>query len=68
MTEELKPCPFCGSEKIGKSYINLGATGLPQYMVYCKECKSAICHVIPSEASMTYVYDATKMWNRRVSE
>ena len=68
MTEGLKPCPFCGSENIGRCTVGLGATGIPEYMVYCKECKGQVRYMIPSDPSLDYVLDATKMWNRRVKE
>ena len=68
MTEGLEPCPFCGSENIEGCTVGLGATGIPEYMVYCKECNGQVRYMIPSDPSLNYIYDTIKMWNRRASE
>ena len=55
MTEELKPCPFCGS-----NLIKLENMGWPS--VYCIKCGAKV-------AGMGYAEDgaksAIKKWNRR---
>ena len=53
MSEELKPCPFCGSKRIGiVSNIQKG------YVVYCTNCKA-------STNVATRKEDAIYLWNKR---
>ena len=52
---ELKPCPFCGSEKI--TYF-LSFTGI--YMVKCRDCEALVS--FPGKVEKD---DCIKAWNRR---
>lgn len=52
MTEELKPCPFCGGEAILCENID-------RAYVYCKECG---CQTDESHATARYAAEA---WNTR---
>lgn len=59
--EHMKPCPFCGSEKITLSYITPGTT-IKLWSARCDGCGINTGHdpVTPDEA--------IKKWNRRVIE
>lgn len=57
MSEELKPCPFCGGTRI---FISEDPLTLHEY-AYCDECKA-------SGPEMEDEYTATKAWNRRTNE
>ena len=66
MTEKLKPCPFCGGEKL---IIDDGPCedGVPcnwgrkEFFVYCSTCGGASgCKFTKEEAA--------EAWNRRVSD
>lgn len=65
---EFNPCPFCGSENIGSTYIDGGAGGLLRYVVFCKECMGSIISLPTADIRMTHLYEAKAKWNRRVSE
>lgn len=59
MTENLKRCPFCGSEaRVEK--INLGKQGL--FRVICPECLTATTHLREDEKN------AVAEWNSRPIE
>ncbi len=55
MTEELKPCPFCG----GNASMRLYYKGL--YGVRCDSCDSRVGQVFKTRE------DAIAAWNRRAS-
>ena len=59
---ELKPCPFCGSDDVGvyKQWI-LGSVW--KHVVKCKGCSATIDKCTLSEYSL-----AVDAWNRRVNE
>ena len=66
MTEELKPCPFCGCE--AEMNVNAGSHGYTPdiYCVICKRCGAKIEIVSNNYDDLSMaVIDA---WNRRVSE
>lgn len=56
MSEELKPCPFCGGTKIGIRDENDEADGM--IWAYCKECGAM------GEWDYT-LQKAAEHWNRR---
>lgn len=56
MTDELKPCPFCGSKKV--EFANMTGRGM---FVYCKSCKASANIALRKE-------DAIYLWNRRAEE
>ena len=68
MTKGLKPCPFCGSEKIGIKFVDGGAEGLLRYVVFCTECTGSVMARPSSNIQMTHLYEAKTKWNRRVKE
>ena len=57
--EELKPCPFCGSEDIQHSYGQIDGN-VRGYTILCRDCGY---HVEDCEDE-----SAVEKWNRRVSE
>lgn len=56
MTDELKPCPFCGSSAVIRS------NGEYQYYV---RCTNFDCSVHPTTYVMTTPEKAIAAWNRR---
>lgn len=59
MTEELKPCPFCGKEAVIEERDDF-------YRVRCEnfpKCPASICTPWFDEK-----YNVVEMWNRRVKE
>lgn len=58
MTEELKPCPFCG----GVAYIADSNEVLGFFVVKCLDCPARFSQHFES------MKEAAEMWNRRVSE
>lgn len=56
MSEELKPCPFCGSEDL----IVLKKRNTPKWM-QCANCLS-------STGTYNTVEEVIEAWNRRVSD
>ena len=59
--EELKPCPFCGSEDVGVSY-GRKANDMPFPYIECMECAAMLAGEEDTEL------DARSMWNRRALE
>ena len=61
MNEELKPCPFCGSEDIGADYDEERVkTKLYGHFVECHDCFGASGYCLTKE-------DAIKSWNLRTT-
>lgn len=60
MTEELKPCPFCGgkAEVVWMPYINVEGMGL---VVECNHCWAETGYYATRE-------EAIAAWNRRASD
>ena len=58
MSEQLKPCPFCGSKNV-----QLEDLGYPPH-VYCEDCAARITGRGYGEDGEA---DAIKSWNRRAS-
>lgn len=56
---ELKPCPFCGGEA-GEYLVAPLMIGI--------ECKNEKCLIQPMTPAWKRRAEATKAWNRRVSE
>ena len=59
-SDELKPCPFCGSE--AKLDENANGLGYPLfYLVYCPNC-AAVCRMYEEKDA------AIRAWNRRIND
>ena len=58
MTEELKPCPFCGCDQVLTWHI--GHYDRP-WVVECWRCQTQGPHAITEDV-------AIKLWNERVKE
>ena len=61
MWNELKPCPFCGSNNIviyDKSF-NSG----PYYDIFCRDCQASVRFADESETEE----GAVNMWNTRIA-
>ncbi len=54
MSEELKPCPFCGGEKIRDRFIRDGR------QVYCADCSASVTAFQPNATE-----SAKSLWNCR---
>lgn len=54
MSDDLKPCPFCGGPAVAS----------PTRTSYIVECNNAGCRVNP-DALATFKHDAIAAWNRR---
>ena len=59
--EELKPCPFCGSEDVGVSY-GRKKDGSPWPYVECTDCAAMVAGGDDSEL------EARRAWNQRALE
>ena len=75
LKEELKPCPFCGTEpKTAINYVRCGGEELTlAYSVFCPACKITKRFVINSEGLSFKEYveamnNVIIMWNCRVKE
>ena len=55
-TEELKPCPFCGSNRL--DFAKIDGRGM---FVYCTNCKASTNIAVRRE-------DAVYLWNRRAGK
>lgn len=55
MIDDLKPCPFCGCERIG---VEWNAHNL--YQIWCRDCGCLL--------SRKTIAQTEKAWNRRVKE
>ena len=62
MSEELKPCPFCGGEAT-LDHVN-GSHG----ELWDIFCSTRSCEIRPCTVWFTTEQDAIEAWNRRVSE
>lgn len=65
MSEELKPCPFCGGE--AEYHFDKGQTGEVYGWVGCNQCDAMSCHidVRSMQPEETHPIDA---WNTRADE
>lgn len=55
---QLKSCPFCGSEKIGRRYEFADPL---QYWEYCKDCNGSIRCIIINKRTVHEI-DFSKVW------
>ena len=61
--DELKPCPFCGSNAI------VIATNYRHDETYFRvKCMNKECHVIPSTYENTSMDYVIEIWNRRAED
>lgn len=56
MSEELKPCPFCGGEAIVK--------GSDKMLIWWVDCKTSQCHASDNADTLSREA-AIAAWNRR---
>lgn len=62
MTEELKPCPFCGGKA---KIVNIGdCDGSDFYMIVCTKCTTSTSFGFKSRTKL----DVIKAWNRRTKK
>lgn len=65
MSEELKPCPFCGGEaKLARNYIIIKGKSEKSSWVYCTKCSSKTTYFLRSKVER-YMSTAAEAWNRR---
>ena len=67
MPNKLKPCPFCGSERVGfvRDLEMVSITG-----IWCADCRSLTKWVIPMKTKETVGENEAKWakkWNRRTN-
>lgn len=66
MTEELKPCPFCGSTYLHCYYYDVGNFGDPvDPCVRCNRCGLVVKFHGPKKYKMG-IDGIAKVWNKRV--
>ena len=64
--DKLKPCPFCGNDKviIGWTIEGYQITG-----IYCTKCKAMTKWPVPEwrgrQTAGEYIHEWTERWNRR---
>lgn len=65
--EELKPCPFCGSQ--GLDYFGNSKVSPPAYLIFvkCNSC-NACSGVAAGKKEKQAKLEAAKLWNRRVND
>lgn len=56
---ELKPCPFCGSEKVS----TLGQTN-ENVIIVCSDCWASVGDILNGDCPLNE-NDAIKLWNTR---
>ena len=61
MTNELKPCPFCGGEAVEDSYITNPHITYGTGWIGCRSCRVAMTYVKGDYGRKL----AIKAWNRR---
>ena len=62
---ELKPCPFCGSEaELKTEYV---AYGTPKAYVRCKHCEACTAFIYP-RLDICANDEVIKLWNRRAND
>ena len=59
MSEELKPCPFCGGEGVAYLVPDYPKKIGPRYSVICNGCGASVTTIFQ------YKRDAIDAWNRR---
>ena len=66
MSEELKPCPFCGGEARVYRYQYGEGTGrlVKKYVVECVKCRMEL----PIRLCSEHEAEAIATWNRRVND
>lgn len=57
MSEELKPCPFCGGNATSYGTRKMESGGLTHCLIHCDECSARL--------SAETENDAVEAWNRR---
>ena len=62
MSEELKPCPFCGGEAIMKEI------DAPWIYIACHNCMKQISFMVQAQDDKETEKLAIKAWNTRVGE
>ena len=64
---ELKPCPFCGSDKHIDYYQSEKWYNEPFAYVNCRKCDATV-RVNGDRGAINLLYNAVKIWNRREGE
>lgn len=66
---ELKPCPFCGSERVRYENSVMGKANILYGYIVCKDCGATSGYVMlyDSEPVMNAKIVTTEMWNRRAN-
>lgn len=59
----MKPCPFCGSEKVGKVASIYKNESLSREWMQCEDCKATGPEAWPSDEG-----EAEEKWNTRIPE
>lgn len=66
MTEDLKPCPFCGSEDLVIGHSSCDEEFGSHYpFIHCKGCGASVSYIDRWGLS-DYEKDVIRTWNRRV--
>ena len=65
LTNELKPCPFCGSEDVNMYHLYNNHKAL---LIICDTCDIAFCVVKDRDEDYTSELELIDAWNRRAYE
>ena len=66
MTEELKPCPFCGGKAIINDVRSGGGVQACIITIKCQGCKVNMSGAAPIKDGDSFHAEMARRWNRRV--